>query len=58
MATQIEQVLSEWKTALKVNIGIAGLQQLDTFDVLVKKAVINQLNKIKSQETSYSHDEN
>ena len=58
VATQIEQVLSEWKTALKVNIGIAGLQQLDTFDVLVKKAVINQLNKIKSQETSYSHDEN
>jgi GGDEF domain-containing protein len=58
VATQIEQVLSELKTALKVNIGIAGLQQLDTFDVLVKKAVINQLNKIKSQETSYSHDEN
>lgn len=58
VATQIEQVLSEWKTALKVNIGIAGLQQLDTFDVLVKKAVINQLNKIKSQETSYSYDEN
>jgi len=58
VATQIEQVLSEWKTALKVNIGIAGLQQLDTFDVLVKKAVINQPNKIKSQETSYSHDEN
>ncbi|MFT6977134.1 MAG: hypothetical protein ACJAZA_000838 [Shewanella psychromarinicola] len=51
VVTQIERVLSEWKTGIKVNIGMASLQQLDNFDVLVKKAVINQLNKIKLQET-------
>jgi hypothetical protein len=51
VVTQIERVLSEWKTGIKVNIGMASLQQLDNFEVLVKKAVINQLNKIKSQET-------
>ncbi|MGI2111283.1 tetratricopeptide repeat protein [Shewanella frigidimarina] len=56
--TQIEQVLGEWKPELKVNIGMASLQQLDTFEVFVKKAVINQLNKIKSQEKSNSPDEN
>lgn len=56
--TQIEQVLGEWKPEIKVNIGMASLQQLDTFEVLVKKAVINQLNKIKSQEKSNSPDEN
>ncbi len=51
VVTQIERVLSEWKTGIKANIGMASLQQLDNFDVLVKKAVINQLNKIKLQET-------
>jgi hypothetical protein len=56
--TQIEQVLGEWKSELKVNIGMASLQQLDTFEVLVKKAVLNQLNKIKSQEKNSSPDEN
>ncbi len=56
--TQIEQVLGEWKSEIKVNIGMASLQQLDTFEVLVKKAVLNQLNKIKSQEKSNSPDEN
>ena len=56
--TQIEQVLGEWKSELKVNIGMASLQQLDTFEVLVKKAVLNQLNKIKSQEKNSSNDEN
>ena len=56
--TQIEQVLGEWKPEIKVNIGMASLQQLDTFEVLVKKAVLNQLNKIKSQEKSNSPDEN
>lgn len=56
--TQIEQLLGEWKSEIKVNIGMASLQQLDTFEVLVKKAVLNQLNKIKSQEKSNSPDEN
>jgi hypothetical protein len=58
VVTQIEQVLGEWKSELKVNIGMASLQQLDTFEVLVKKAVLNQLNKIKSQEKSNYPDEN
>jgi hypothetical protein len=56
--TQIEQVLGEWKPEIKVNIGMASLQQLDTFEVLIKKAVLNQLNKIKSQEKNSSNDEN
>ncbi|AZG71770.1 hypothetical protein [Shewanella livingstonensis] len=55
--TQIEQVLGEWKSEIKVNIGMASLQQLDTFEVLVKKAVLSQLSKIKSQEKSNSSDE-
>ncbi|KVX00551.1 diguanylate cyclase [Shewanella frigidimarina] len=55
---QIEQVLGEWKPEIKVSIGITSLQQLDTFEVLVKKAVLNQLNKIKSQEKGNSPDEN
>ncbi|MBB1438649.1 hypothetical protein H5202_08125 [Shewanella sp. SG41-4] len=55
---QIEQVLGAWKAEIKVNIGMASLQQLDTFEVLVKKAVLNQLNKIKSQEKINPQDQN
>ena len=47
---QIEQAINKWKPEIQVNIGMASLQQLDTFEVLVKKAMLNQLNKIKSQE--------
>ncbi|WP_137223921.1 hypothetical protein [Shewanella sp. MEBiC00475] len=50
VVSQIEHVLEEWQTEGKVNIGVASLHQLDSFDALLKKAVLNQLNKIKSQE--------
>ena len=48
---QIEQILSNWKTDVKTSIGLASLQQLDTFEVLMKRAVLNQLSKMKPQDT-------
>ena len=48
---QIEQILSNWKTDVKTCIGLASLQQLDTFEVLMKRAVLNQLSKMKPQDT-------
>ncbi|MGX9461034.1 hypothetical protein ACWXWU_07270 [Shewanella sp. A14] len=50
VANQISQVLGTWRTEGRVNIGVASLQQLDSFEVLLKKAVLNQLSKIKSQD--------
>jgi len=43
---QIEQVFGEWQAEGKVSIGVASLQALDTFTVLLKRAVSNQLNKV------------
>ena len=49
---QIEQVLTQWPADNKKSIGIANLQLLDTFEGLMKKAVLNQLSKMKPQDTS------
>ncbi|GGP64451.1 hypothetical protein GCM10009347_32900 [Shewanella algicola] len=51
---QIETVLNLWPTDVKTSIGIASLQQLDTFEGLMKKAVLNQLNKMKPQDNPLS----
>ncbi|MGI2171773.1 diguanylate cyclase domain-containing protein [Shewanella sp. MF05960] len=48
---QIEQILSNWKSDVKTSIGLASLQQLDTFEVLMKRAILNQLSKMKPQDT-------
>ncbi|GGQ22982.1 hypothetical protein GCM10009411_23810 [Shewanella litoralis] len=48
---QIEQILSNWKSDVKASIGLASLQQLDTFEVLMKRAILNQLSKMKPQDT-------
>ncbi|WP_372942686.1 diguanylate cyclase domain-containing protein, partial [Shewanella sp.] len=47
---QIETVLNQWPSDMKSSIGVASLQQLDTFEGLMKKAVLNQLSKMKPQE--------
>ncbi|MCL1101896.1 tetratricopeptide repeat-containing diguanylate cyclase [Shewanella saliphila] len=47
---QIETVLNLWPSDTKTYIGVASLQQLDTFEGLMKKAVLNQLSKMKPQE--------
>ncbi len=55
---QIEQILSNWKDDVKASIGLASLQQLDTFEVLMKRAILNQLSKMKTQDSKVlSHEQ-
>lgn len=56
VSNQLAPTIQIWQGATKVNIGIAGMQQFDTLESLVKRASLNQLGTQKASEskTHYS----
>lgn len=56
VSNQLAPTIKIWQGVTKVNIGIAGMQQFDTLESLVKRANLNQLGKQKANEskTDYS----
>lgn len=55
VVNQLTATIQRWQGASRVNIGIAALQQFDTLESLIKRASINQLGKLKVEETSQHH---
>lgn len=45
VAAQVDSSLQNWQSTTPVNIGVASLQQLESFPQLVKKALLDQLAK-------------
>jgi hypothetical protein len=45
VASQVKGSLENWQAGCKVEIGVASLQQLDSFEQLVKKAQQDQISK-------------
>jgi GGDEF domain-containing protein len=50
VASQVKGSLENWQAGCKVEIGVASLQQLDSFEQLLKKAQLDQLSNLKRQQ--------
>jgi tetratricopeptide (TPR) repeat protein len=50
VASQVKGSLENWQAGCKVEIGVASLQQLDSFEQLLKKAHLDQLSNLKRQQ--------
>jgi hypothetical protein len=50
VATQVSMSMHSWQADSKVEMGAASLQQLDSFEQLLKKAQLDQLSNLKRQQ--------
>ncbi|WP_157599813.1 tetratricopeptide repeat-containing diguanylate cyclase [Shewanella denitrificans] len=50
VATQVNMSVHSWQADSKVEMGAASLQQLDSFEQLLKKAQLDQLSNLKRQQ--------